>query len=73
MAAVVVPSPACYVPAMSDIDLDIDRRARLWLELHGHSAILLARQIAGEKRLAGDQDGADEWLRTIVRIEELRG
>ena len=56
---------------MPPSDLDIERSAHLFLELHGDKATAKARRMVQEMRRKGDNDGADTWLRIIVAIGEL--
>jgi hypothetical protein len=53
-------------------DLGIIHSATMWLELHGDNAISDARRMAAEIRGKGDLDGADQWLKIIVALEDLR-
>jgi hypothetical protein len=53
-------------------DDEIRQRARLWLADHGDEAVPKARDTVTAMQAAGDMDGADDWLRIIAAIEELR-
>lgn len=57
---------------MTASDDDIRRSAKLWLDQHGDAAVTKARDIVAAAQAAGDADAADEWLRIIVAIEEMR-
>ena len=60
-----------YCRSMPVSDLEIQRQARLWLQLHRDEAIATAREIVETMRAKGDEEGADTWLRIIVAITEL--
>lgn len=53
-------------------DDEIQRVARRWLEQYGKEAIAKARDVVAVARAAGNHAGADDWLRIIVAIEEVR-
>ena len=53
-------------------DDEIRQRARLWLADHGDEALPKARDAVAAMQAAGDMDDADEWLRIIAVIDELR-
>jgi len=57
---------------MSASDSDIYRRTNLWLEQHGDQAVPMAREMVAAMQAKSDTVRADEWLRIIVAIEELR-
>jgi hypothetical protein len=57
---------------MSASDDVIRRTAKLWLEQHGDKALNKARDIVVGLQAVGDVGAADEWLRIILAIEELR-
>jgi hypothetical protein len=52
-------------------DLDIQRYAHLFIQLHRDEATAKAREMVEQMRRIGDQEGADMWLRIIVAIGEL--
>lgn len=56
---------------MSVLDLDVQRQAHLWIQLHRDEAVAKAREMVEAMRAKGDNDGADTWLRIIVAIGEL--
>jgi hypothetical protein len=56
---------------MPSSDLDIQRYARLFMQLHGNEAMAQARKMVEQMRKIGDPKGADTWLRVIVAIGEL--
>jgi hypothetical protein len=59
------------INAMPASDLEIERSAHLFIELHGDAATAKAREMVAEMRRKGDHDGADMWLRIIVAIGEI--
>ena len=61
-----------YRCSMPVSDIDIERQAHLWLQLHGDDAIARAREMVEQMRAKGDEAGADTWLRIIVAIGESR-
>ena len=56
---------------MSKSDLDIQRTAHHFIQLHGDRTTARAREMVEVMRRKGDNDGADTWLRIIVAIGEL--
>jgi hypothetical protein len=53
-------------------DLEIARSAHSFMARHGDMAVAEARNTASRFRAAGDEGGANTWLRIIVAIEMLR-
>ncbi len=49
-------------------DLDIERSAHQWMQLHCDAAMAKAREMVEATRAKGDKDGANTWLRIIVAI-----
>ena len=56
---------------MPTSDVDIQRAAHHFVELHADRATARAREMVEVMRKRGDNDGADTWLRIIVAIGEL--
>ncbi|HEV2547124.1 MAG TPA: hypothetical protein VGU20_07295 [Stellaceae bacterium] len=56
---------------MPTSDVDIQRMAHHFIQLHGDRAIARAREMVEVMRRKGDNEGADTWLRIIVAIGEL--
>ena len=52
-------------------DLDIQRQAYTWLQLHGDAATANAREMVEAMREKGDDAGAETWLRIIAAITTL--
>jgi hypothetical protein len=53
-------------------DDEIRRTAAQWREQHGDEAVPKIREIVARMQAAGDHDGADEWLRVIVAVQDQR-
>ena len=56
---------------MPTSDIDIQRTAYHFIQLHGDRATARAREMVERMRRKDDHDGADKWLRIIVAIGEL--
>ena len=52
-------------------DLDIQRSANLFWQLHRDEALAKARGMVEQMRAKGDDEGADTWLRIIVAMLAL--
>ena len=56
---------------MPTSDVDIQRTAHHFIQLHGDRATARAREMVEVMRRKGDNEGADTWLQIIVAIGEL--